>query len=152
MLGQFCVGLMLDEGPAPGSSGENVADQMQHFVPRPNRHSFFSGRVRCNGTDRCGCRGPPCALGAPGGSSARACASTACCRVSTALCLVVQLIPCRVCVCRWHRFEYNVTCPRGFRRALVLLRGRRAHDPNAPALPPPVYCGAKFAAAELVFE
>ncbi|KAG2445707.1 hypothetical protein HXX76_000314 [Chlamydomonas incerta] len=103
-LGQFCVGLMLDEGPAPGSSGENVADQMQHFVPRPTRHSYFSGRVRCSGTDR------------------------------------------------WQRFEYNVTCPRGFRRALVLLRGRRAHDPTAPALPPPVYCGAKFAAAELVFQ
>ncbi|KAG2451358.1 hypothetical protein HYH02_003962 [Chlamydomonas schloesseri] len=103
-LGQFCVGLMLDEGAAPGGSGDNVADQMQHFVPRPNRHSYFSGRVRCNGSDR------------------------------------------------WQRFEYNVTCPRGFRRALVLLRGRRAHDPNAPALPPPVYCGAKFAAAELLFE
>ncbi len=51
-LGQFCVGLMLDEGAAPSSSGDNVADQMQHFLPRPTRHSYFSGRVRCNGSDR----------------------------------------------------------------------------------------------------
>ncbi|KXZ43327.1 hypothetical protein GPECTOR_94g649 [Gonium pectorale] len=56
---------------------------------------------------------------------------------------------------RWQRFEYVVpSCPRGFRRALVLLRGRRAPSQPAPAeaqqLPPS--CGAKFACAELVFE
>lgn len=51
----------------------------------------------------------------------------------------------------WQRFEYVVpACPRGFRRAVVMLRGRRA--PNSLIVSPmPRFCGAKFAAAELVF-
>ncbi|KXZ48142.1 hypothetical protein GPECTOR_30g238 [Gonium pectorale] len=51
----------------------------------------------------------------------------------------------------YTRFEYVVpSCPRGFRRAVVMLRGRRA--PNSMVVSPlPRYCGAKFAAAELVF-
>ncbi|GFR43564.1 hypothetical protein Agub_g4658 [Astrephomene gubernaculifera] len=99
-LGQFCVGLMLDEG---SSTGE--LPQMQSFVSRPSRHAFFSGRLRCE------------ARGA------------------------------------WQRFEYRLAaCPRGCRRALVLLRGRRAGGEPAAPEPVPVFCGAKFTCAELVFE
>ncbi|PNH00022.1 hypothetical protein TSOC_014177 [Tetrabaena socialis] len=51
----------------------------------------------------------------------------------------------------WSSFQYTVpACPRGFRRAIVMLRGRRA--PNSMIVSPmPRFCGAKFAAAELVF-
>ncbi|GLC45060.1 hypothetical protein PLESTB_001464300 [Pleodorina starrii] len=126
--GQFSVGLLLDEGDPSGA-----VPQMQSFVMRPGRYSFFSGRVRCEGQDG------------------------------------------------WLRFEHRVTaCPRGFRRALVLLRGRCAGAPPPPPAAaedaagerpavepaeaesgagvagaraaPPVFCGAKFACAELVFE
>lgn len=57
----------------------------------------------------------------------------------------------------WQRFEHHVaTCPKGFRRALVLIRGRRAGQPpgttEAQTEALPVFSGAKFACAELVFE
>ncbi|GLI58910.1 hypothetical protein VaNZ11_000693, partial [Volvox africanus] len=52
----------------------------------------------------------------------------------------------------WQRFEYVLpACPCGFRRAVVILRGRRA--PNSLIVSPmPRFCGAKFASAELVFS
>ncbi|EFJ51014.1 hypothetical protein VOLCADRAFT_103653 [Volvox carteri f. nagariensis] len=103
-LGQFCVGLVLDEGN-PG----DALPQIQSFVMRPSRYRYFSGKVRCAATDG------------------------------------------------WQRFEHHVAaCPRGFRRALVLLRGRRAPasmvEPSNGGEPLPAFCGAKFASAELVFE
>jgi hypothetical protein len=51
----------------------------------------------------------------------------------------------------WLRAEHALAaCPRGFRRAVVVLQGRRA--PNSPFFSPvPRFGGAKFAAAELVF-
>ncbi|EFJ50935.1 hypothetical protein VOLCADRAFT_88367 [Volvox carteri f. nagariensis] len=51
----------------------------------------------------------------------------------------------------WRRFEYELPrCPRGVRRAVVILRGRRA--PNSLIVSPlPRHCGSKFASAELLF-
>ncbi|KAG2483678.1 hypothetical protein HYH03_017481 [Edaphochlamys debaryana] len=83
-IGQYCVGLMLDEGAGAGGgggrgNGGDAAARMQSFVPRPGRLSYFSGRLRCAQTDA------------------------------------------------WERFAHAVpACPVGARRALVLLRGRRA--------------------------
>lgn len=93
-MGQFSVGLVLDEGGdaaagaqaaaglANGHNHHNCADgipQLQSFVMRPSRHHFYKGHVCC---------------GHPDG---------------------------------WECFEYTVpACPRGFRRAVVILRGRRA--------------------------
>ena len=103
VLGQYSVGLMLDEGLSGGAETE---PKLHMFVERPSRHRFFSGRVRCSGT---------------GG---------------------------------WERFECTVDrCPKGFRRALVMLRGRVAPGGTLPApLPMPRFSGTKFACAELVFS
>ncbi|PNH05782.1 hypothetical protein TSOC_007940 [Tetrabaena socialis] len=52
----------------------------------------------------------------------------------------------------WERFETRVPAvPKGCRRAIVMLRGRRA--PEADDVPEPAtrFCGAKFSCAELVF-
>ncbi len=101
VLGQYSVGLMLDEGLSGGAETE---PKLHMFVERPSGHRFFSGRVRCSGT---------------GG---------------------------------WERFECTVEqCPKGFRRALVMLRGRVAPGTVPAASPLPRFSGTKFACAELVF-
>ncbi|GIL70291.1 hypothetical protein Vretifemale_1110 [Volvox reticuliferus] len=123
-VGQYSVGLLLDEGngnangygygtgndgqrPPHGSPATGVTDDsipcLQSFVLRPTRHHFYTGRVICTSDT-------------------------------------------------WQRFEYVLpACPRGFRRAVVILRGRRA--PNSLIVSPmPRFCGAKFASAELVFS
>ncbi|GIL47007.1 hypothetical protein Vafri_3849 [Volvox africanus] len=62
----------------------------------------------------------------------------------------------------WERFEYVLdTLPRGARRAIVMLRGRRSptfsagrntgHGGRDPHSPSNRFCGAKFASAQLVF-
>ncbi|KAG2445748.1 hypothetical protein HXX76_000354 [Chlamydomonas incerta] len=111
-VGQYSVGLVLDEGSAGNANGyggdgcvaegDDVLPSLQSFVMRPTRHHFWLGRAMCTSDS-------------------------------------------------WQRFEYVVpACPRGFRRAVVMLRGRRA--PNSLIVSPmPRFCGAKFSAAELVF-
>ncbi|GFR53000.1 hypothetical protein Agub_g15692 [Astrephomene gubernaculifera] len=120
-VGQFSVGLLLDEGTgnangySGGGSGRPMGREqhssghhdaatfpsLQSFVMRPTRHHFYMGPVMC--TSDC-----------------------------------------------WQRFCYSLpACPPGCRRAVVVLRGRRA--PSSLLVSPlPRHCGAKFAAAELV--
>ncbi|KAG2451404.1 hypothetical protein HYH02_004004 [Chlamydomonas schloesseri] len=112
-VGQYCVGLVLDEGSAGNANGyggdgctvaegDDVVPCLQSFVMRPTRHHFWLGRAMCTSDS-------------------------------------------------WQRFEYTVpACPRGFRRAVIMLRGRRA--PNSLIVSPmPRFPGAKFSAAELLF-
>ena len=51
----------------------------------------------------------------------------------------------------WERFTYVVdACPPGFRRAVVILHGRKATDALSTG-PLPLFGGVKFASAELAF-